>query len=205
MFNSTLELAVYGTNLRLLGTTPADQPIPIPRGQLRAVGPLKAAKELDWEALAAEVRREKIPGLVVPPDTRSGHLLHIKELRNLRTLVLTEAKVTDEGLSHLRALTNLRVLDLNDTKITDEGLSQLSGLEKLRKLYLGGTSVTGAGLRHLKALHNLRVLGLTGSNITDEGLNYLSDMGACGSFTSGERRPPTRGWSASRPWRTCGF
>jgi hypothetical protein len=49
------------------------------------------------------------------PDFNDDHLVHVEMLTSLRSLDLTNSKVTDAGLAHLKGLTKLRSLDLTNT------------------------------------------------------------------------------------------
>ena len=66
--------------------------------------------------------------------------------------------VSDDGLSHLKGLKDLKQLSLTNTKVTDAGLTHLVGLAKLDKLLLKGTRVTPASVAALqKALPNCKI------------------------------------------------
>jgi hypothetical protein len=140
-----------------------------------------AAEPDDQAKAIAEI--EKLGGKVVADEVHPGQvwvwfegnkvtdagLAHVKDLRQLRTLVLDGSSVTDAGLANLEGLTTLRWLALNKTHITDAGLVHLKGLIQLEDLELAHTPVTDAGLPHLKALTHLRSLGLEGTKVTYSG------------------------------------
>jgi len=75
----------------------------------------------------------------------------LDRLPDLRSLDLSDSRVTDAGLAGLAALTGLEELVLiGDIGVTDAGLAHLSGLTRLRKLDLHGTRVTPAGVARLR-------------------------------------------------------
>jgi hypothetical protein len=102
---------------------------------------------------------------------RSGGLLPLKDLYNLRTLCCFHSTVDDEGLRHLATLEELRVLQLVANQTTDQGLVHLQGLRHLTRLWLEGRAdakgFTDAGLAHLKDLPRLEELTLYGPGFTD--------------------------------------
>jgi len=76
---------------------------------------------------------------------------HLDRLPDLRSLDLSDSRVTDAGLAGLAALTGLEELVLiGDIGITDAGLAHLRGLARLRKLDLRSTRVTPAGVARLR-------------------------------------------------------
>jgi Leucine-rich repeat (LRR) protein len=124
-------------------------------------------------------------------------LKELKELKNLRTLILTRCKVTDAGLKELNAFKNLQWLDLTYTGVSGEGLKYLNELKNLRLLdldmYPGGRTSDAAlrALREIGKLYVLReaqgkdgkrpsgnadVIELTLSAATDAGLKELTDL-----------------------------
>ena len=137
----------------------------------------KASSETDAKAIA-EI--ENSGGTVVADKEHPGQvwvlfqgskvtdagLVHLKDLRQVRMLVLDSANVTDAGLANLEGLTTLHSLSLNKTQVTDVGLVHLKGLVHLEDLQLASTPVTDAGLVHLKGLTKLRGLNLGGTKVT---------------------------------------
>ena len=122
-----------------------------------AIGRLGARIELD----------DKLPGRPVVGINLCGchrfknkdcHLL--QPFRQLRSLDLTERKITDAGLKEIRELTSLTTLSLSHNRITDAGLKELRALSKLTKLELTGNAITDAGLAELRELKNLATLDL---------------------------------------------
>ncbi|MFP4026298.1 MAG: hypothetical protein ACLFWL_00715 [Candidatus Brocadiia bacterium] len=87
---------------------------------------MDAARTLDWEALAEEVRRADIPELHLSYGTADGHLAHLTGLKNLRVLDLDWTNITDAGLAHLKGMKNLEELHVPVT-ITPEGVRELKG------------------------------------------------------------------------------
>jgi hypothetical protein len=71
-------------------------------------------------------------------------------LKQLQTLSLFVAKVTDAGLKGVACLEQLQSLDLSTTDVTDAGLQELAGLKQLQSLELVETQVTQAGIRQLR-------------------------------------------------------
>ena len=69
-----------------------------------------------------------------------GHLVYLKWLKNLQTLMLYDTQITDAGLVNLVGLTKLQVLGLSDTKVTDAGLAQLAGRNTLPNYALSCTN-----------------------------------------------------------------
>jgi beta-lactamase regulating signal transducer with metallopeptidase domain/Leucine-rich repeat (LRR) protein len=103
-------------------------------------------------------------------------LAHLKSVKTLQTLDLTNTHVTDAGLAHLKALRGLQELHLTHAAITDAGLKQLAGMVSLQGLYLYGTKLTDAGLVHLKGLPRLKTLILDHTQVTDAGLLHLKKL-----------------------------
>ena len=87
-------------------------------------------------------------------------LNHLKDLKELQSLDLTGAAVTDAQVERLKGLTQLRSLNLTDARVTDAGLDHLKGLSQLQRLSLFNTQVTDAGLERLKRLWRLELLWL---------------------------------------------
>jgi hypothetical protein len=75
---------------------------------------------------------------------------HIGKLTSLRSLDLSNTRITDAGMIHLKGLNNLEGLSLDGNQISDAGSAQLKCLTKLKLLSLAGTNVTNAGVNELK-------------------------------------------------------
>jgi Leucine-rich repeat (LRR) protein len=103
-------------------------------------------------------------------------LAHLKVLRKLQRLDLSNNKLTDACLGHLSSLASLQRLNLSGTAVTGLGLKQLKGLTSLQHLNLAKTPVADAGLDDLRALSALRTLSLSGTFVTDSGLWNLKDL-----------------------------
>ena len=82
------------------------------------------------------------------------------DLESVRSLDLSDTKITDAGLKELAKLQELRKLFLSNTKITDEGLKEMAKLQKLKFLHLIETKITDADVTKLKkALPNCNIFG----------------------------------------------
>jgi hypothetical protein len=90
----------------------------------------------------------------------------IEAYPDIVVLQMANADVTDDTLEHLRGLKHLRELDLSDTKITDRGLKTLAELPQLRELRLARTAITDEGFREFAAAHeSLQKVDLTGTPV----------------------------------------
>jgi hypothetical protein len=106
-------------------------------------------------------------------DNEAGHL---RPLRNLEGLWLSDTPITDKGLAHLEGMTTLERLALGKTAVTDVGLAHLAGMTRLRELRLCYTQVGDKGLAHVKGMTDLKKLWLDGAQVTDKGLTHLGEM-----------------------------
>jgi internalin A len=100
-------------------------------------------------------------------------LVHVGNLKRLRSLQLSESEVTDSGLAYLQGLTSLNRLTLKSTGVTDAGLAHLKGLTSLEEIRLQATGCSDAGMAHLSALPRLKILGLANTRVTAAGLARL--------------------------------
>ena len=131
-------------------------------------------------------------------------LVHVGNLKEVRQLDLSNAKIDDEGLKHLihlplrelwlqstditdasaatiSEIKSLDFLQLNATKLSDVFLKQLAPMPKLEDLGLRGTLVTGEGMQHLQRHSKLRKLHLYHTDIDDAGVESLTQ---CKALTS---------------------
>ena len=136
-------------------------------------------------------------GLAADPDaldfTQSwitdGDLARIGRMTGLRTLNLSQTKITDIGLEHLKTLQGVRELDLRFAEyISDAGLAHLKGWKDLERLDLHGAKVTSRVLEHLAALTNLRSLDVGHTEVSDDGVEFLTGLEKLESLAIGSNR-----------------
>ena len=94
-------------------------------------------------------------------------------MTRLRSLNLTQTRITDAGLVNLRGMTELRNLNLLSNRIADAGLRNLRELRQLEKLNLATSEVSDAGLAHIEHLSQLQELNLYATRVTEEGVEKL--------------------------------
>ena len=99
----------------------------------------------------------------------------LSRLTGLGILSLNSTGITDEGLEHLRPLRSLKALELTQASIGSRGLAVLMDLPALEYLSLN-TGVTDAGLRQVAQLSNLRWLRIVDGNIWGPGLAELAKL-----------------------------
>jgi hypothetical protein len=103
-------------------------------------------------------------------------LAAVARLTRLRSLQITAAPLTGDGLGKLARLDDLVILDLGRTKVTDEGLARLKGPKHLKELLLPGTPVTDKGLAVLGKLSELEELDLSETAVTNAGLAEVKGL-----------------------------
>jgi hypothetical protein len=97
-------------------------------------------------------------------------------VKNLTTLDLGHAQVTDDGFAHLTELAHLERLNFPKTALTGVGLKYLPGKDVLKELE-GGGKVTDQGMREIGRFHNMEALIFSGgSRVTNDGLKYLRTL-----------------------------
>jgi Leucine-rich repeat (LRR) protein len=115
--------------------------------------------------------------LIDCPKVTSEGVAHLRNLKDLESLVLASTGIDDSALKTIKGLTKLTELHLGgDKKITDVGLAELKDMKQLRSLALWGTKTTDKGLAELKGLGQLTELRLSNTAITDAGLDQLKGM-----------------------------
>jgi hypothetical protein len=100
-------------------------------------------------------------------------LTNVEVLTELKSLNLSDTRITDSGLEKLRGLKTLRLLALSGTQVTNNGLDHIMGLTRLETLSLHDTEISDAGLEHLKGLTELEYLYLHNTHVTEEGIQGL--------------------------------
>jgi hypothetical protein len=92
---------------------------------------------------------------------RDADLALLKPLqRQLVSLKLGHASITDTALSLIASCPQLVRLHLDHTAITDKGLARLASLSHLKYINLVGAAVTATGVEQLKGLHALKAIYL---------------------------------------------
>jgi hypothetical protein len=110
---------------------------------------------------------------------KQGAIVNRDQARPGKPVVeLAWKEATDDGLKRLgflKELRQLRILNLTGARITDKGLASLGRLIGLEQLVLNSTPITDAGLKHLKGLRGLKNLQLISTRVTDEGTTALKE------------------------------
>jgi len=177
-FNSQMELSIVVQKTPMsrpvkIGLTPSATPVQIPTCWCWWVRPREPVA--DWESLAREIDRNRIPGVGLRAGTDSD-LAILSRVTELRVLQLSSNRITDAGLAHLEGLTNLKYLSVHNAKITNAGLAHLRGMRGLQYFSSDVWGITNAGLAHFRGMAHLRYLFLGNGRITDAGLAHLRGM-----------------------------
>lgn len=107
--------------------------------------------------------------------TPEGFSRAFGRLRNLTSVQFSGDKITDEWLPHIAQLKSVDYLMLTGAKITDQGLAPLMKLP-LGYLRLDGTPVTDAVIPILKTCPTLNNVPVGGTKMTDAGKAELRKM-----------------------------
>jgi hypothetical protein len=100
---------------------------------------------------------------------------HLSGLHNLKSLHISNSRISDGALRIFGQFDNLEELSLQGNHFSDNGLAYLAGLHKLRSLWAnsGTTNFSDRGLDHLAQLSQLETLAIQGDSLTDDGLEKL--------------------------------
>ncbi len=141
-----------------------------------------AAQALDQHA--TELKRDRdgfitevsFRGVVIGDDD----LRLLSGLPRLRSLLLNDTPITDEGLVHVGQIATLQNLDVRGCPLSNAGMSHLTSLRELRALRLSGqsgaTTVDDAGLAPIGQLTSLKALLLDHLWISEVGLAELQGL-----------------------------
>lgn len=190
---SSLFLSLIGVGLFALGcqrgsSLPSNPPVP---------PTTEASLAEQWDQVAAR----KADGIfLVERAIGDADLDRLSEGELLKTLVVDEGKLTDEGcarialqsglvhlrlrhspitdagLKHLLTCQQLEILNLPQSQVSDEGIALLSRFPKLRFLRIGSPGITAQGLKHLKEVPSLAQIHLIDIDVTDAGLDELASI-----------------------------
>jgi serine/threonine protein kinase/Leucine-rich repeat (LRR) protein len=103
-------------------------------------------------------------------DSQMGQL---KAFPRLRRLDVSGCPVRGPGLAALKEMPELRELVLACPTLTDVFAEELGILKQLERLSLANSGLTDEGAAHLRGLTNLHELDLTGTKVTSEGAAAL--------------------------------
>lgn len=99
-------------------------------------------------------------------------------------------QVTGAGLAHLKHLRDLTDLYISEVNVSDDTLRPIGTLKKLERLKLSGAPITDAGLAHLTDLKDLEILGLLNTHVTRAGVARLEEaLPECRIVVSGTYDP----------------
>jgi hypothetical protein len=97
----------------------------------------------------------------------------IGDLRNLKSLYLSDRGAAEQKYRHLVLPAGLRSIDLSEARIDDEVLRQLGAAKELRRIDLSNTGIEGYGLRYLAGLEKLESLAFVDTRVDDDDLFVL--------------------------------
>ena len=106
-------------------------------------------------------------------------LKHLERLSNLTELQFggwaqnVGTKITEKGIGYLRNMKNLRKLSLSRAKLSRDAAAVVKGMTHLTHLEIGGTGANDDTLADLATLSNLVHLDLQNTPVTDAGLVHL--------------------------------
>lgn len=85
-------------------------------------------------------------------------------------LILSDTKITDEGLNLLKQCANATKLNLKNTAITNASVPKIGTLKKLEYLNIVGTKINDEGLLELIPSESLRKIYCWNTGITENGI-----------------------------------
>jgi Leucine-rich repeat (LRR) protein len=111
------------------------------------------------------------------PQITSAIFADVGQLTNLQELSIVRAKhIDDEGTEPIRDLSNLRVLLLMDTSIGDITLDHLAELDAIESLSVIQANIGDPGGQKLANLSTLKLLALSHTNVGDVGVEAISTL-----------------------------
>ncbi len=128
-------------------------------GKLRHLRKLSINYNISNDALAAIEGLVELEEFWGPVKINDAGLHHLRNMTNMRRLLVGSRLITDDGLRSIRGFIHLEELRLEFSKITDKGMEFVGEMRGLKELYLDGTKVTDAGMKPVTNLKHLRILG----------------------------------------------
>ncbi len=105
-------------------------------------------------------------------------LVHLQHFPQLETAELGANRgITGSGLAALQPLSRLRFVSVHNCALTDENLRQLKHLPQVTQWAIGGGSEwTNSGLKELAGPNHIQELLVDKSELSDEGLTHLATL-----------------------------
>lgn len=102
-----------------------------------------------------------------------GRMTGLEEL-----IVFPGREITDAGVAHLTALRNLKSIRINSAQLTDRSLKVLARLPRIETIAVEGTRFTDEGVAYLRDAKGLKTLWLASKApaITDRSLDVLTHL-----------------------------
>ena len=102
----------------------------------------------------------------------------LKELpKSIRSLDLSDTKVSDEALQSIKKITALRALNLSYTHAGGQSVSYVKDIRTLEELHLSKCKgVTDKEIEYLSGLNNLTILDLSGTSVSNACIKHLSGL-----------------------------
>jgi hypothetical protein len=105
-------------------------------------------------------------------DDKNAILLE-KLAPQIMWLVLSDSKITDEGLNYFKQCVNATKVNLKNTGITNASIPKVAGLKKLEYLNIVGTKITDEGLLALNPSGGLKKIYCWNTGITEKGVQLF--------------------------------
>jgi len=107
----------------------------------------------------------------------------LPDLRSVQEICLYEVKGTTVAVEHMKDMPQLRALVLLGETVDDAAMEHVANLLRLQHLSLSGTAVSESGFRRLSNLTGLRSLHLEGTNVSDAVLPAVGKLTQLKSLT----------------------
>jgi hypothetical protein len=109
------------------------------------------------------------------PKVTNSTLDHLSALPGLKTLHISNASISSDGLGKLKGLNSLQTLTLNTDGIDDSALKYISKLPSLKTLELHGAHISDQGCLPLRVMAQLEILWLNETDVSEQGIEKLRD------------------------------
>jgi Leucine-rich repeat (LRR) protein len=109
-------------------------------------------------------------------DVTNKSLESIRNMRQLRELVLVDTSIDGEKLANLGALSRLRHLKITSSPIEEDSLQFVEKLERLEQLTLADIGISDADVRSMTTCRHLKTLFLGNVKVSDSAISDLGTM-----------------------------